>query len=149
MRGQSIFDYLAAYGWALFVVVLMAVALWKLGAVSPVTKEEVLSEFQSFEIKNFTWKSSGFFYIEIVGRDGGEYNITELYLGTPKFGGKIKVGKVLKGGESLEISGPLGYCEAGRYYVLNLEIRYAEREDGNWSAQKRDTAKISVLCEKS
>lgn len=140
------------YGWALLIIAIVAIALWRLGVFTPMAKEQVLNDFLYFTTGAFKLVNGDTFQIEVTNtRVGSAANITSVTVETA-FATQTNntVNLVLEeGGTGIIVVSMSGTsCEVGKVYTADVTIHYYKRlPNGNWATvESTDTAKINVLC---
>ncbi len=151
MKGQSALEYLMTYGWALLIIAIVAIALWRLGVFTPMTKEQVLKEFLYFTTGSFQLQNGTSFSIEITNtRVGSEANVTQVELDAPFGTFTATPNQIIPedGTSVLTISDTTINCEPGKFYTVNVKISFLKRlPNGQWSTHTTtDDARLNVLC---
>ncbi len=159
-RGQGALEYLMTYGWALLIIAIAGLVLWKLGVFKPVRKEQVLEPFKGFDIVGqYLSNIAGEVGIEVLNTKakGMAVNITKVKLVSPwgtlifsTEGGNFTPLVVPKDGRGyIKLSSPVfSQCSGGKVYVMDVYLYYRTQDPwGTWSLlEEEDKAKIAFLC---
>ena len=125
-KGQGAMEYLMTYGWAILVVVIVGIVLWRSGIFGMVTCST--TGFTNIRVDDYVFKStnpSTVVWANAVGRPVKQLNMT--YSGDCVATGAAVTNNIvtLAGGQTLSqninCSTP---CTAGTAYTVNVGISY-------------------------
>ncbi|MFH1424683.1 MAG: hypothetical protein ABIG20_03305 [archaeon] len=74
-KGQTAMEYLMTYGWAIIIVVIVGVALWRLGVFTP-SAGTVASGFEEFQVTDYTITAAGAVTVNFENADKQSRTVT-------------------------------------------------------------------------
>ncbi len=146
------------YGWALLIIAIVAIALWKLGVFSPGRRERVIKNFLYLDLVGFGIHDQGNLSLEIVNtKVNPMINITmikaEVPWAPPGTTANITPNYVLaineKFSTDINLSAVAGSpCRPGTFYDIPLTVEFIRFIPGvGWTTTSTiDTATITVIC---